>query len=252
MRLTRVTVFLAALVAVVAPAQAEEINNAAEYRRCMDLTKTNAKKAFDDAINWEGLGGGEAAKHCAAVALWNLGETAEAARRLQALADTSGQELALRIGKYNQAGLAWLEAGETDKAYAAQSQAIALDPENAGLYYDRAVVTATAADYGAALGDIEKALELDPQWSDAWVLRGAAHRFLDDLPQALSDLNKALFLAPGHAEGLLERGIVHRLNGDNDAARRDWSKLLSLTPEGPAADAARANLQILELGVEPN
>jgi hypothetical protein len=51
----------------------------------------------------------------------------------------------------------------------------------------------------------------------------------------------------------LERGILNRLKGDVPAARRDFLQVLVLDPDGPAGDAARANIERMELklGDEP-
>ena len=82
---------------------------------------------------------------------------------------------------------------------------------------------------------------------DALAFRAAAFRFLDQTAAARADTDAALARDPAHPEALLERGILKRLAGDKDGARADWIKLLEVAPETGAADAARANLEKMDV-----
>ena len=64
---------------------------------------------------------------------------------------------------------------------------------------------------------------------------------------ARADTDAALARDPAHPEALLERGILKRLAGDKDGARADWIKLLEVAPKTAAADAARANLEKMDV-----
>ena len=64
---------------------------------------------------------------------------------------------------------------------------------------------------------------------------------------ALVDVERALALRPNHAEGLLERGILHRLRDNKAGARQDWLKVLRVAPDSPAANAARQNLENMDV-----
>ena len=85
--------------------------------------------------SWLGRGGAHPADHCAAVALITLGKYKEGATRLQALAQAmTTAPAALRAEVLDQAGQAWLLAGDPVRAYAAAGEAVALapgDPESA-------------------------------------------------------------------------------------------------------------------------
>ena len=52
----------------------------------MRLARTDPNTAFEAALAWQELGGGEAARHCSAVALIGLGQYGQAATRLEDLA----------------------------------------------------------------------------------------------------------------------------------------------------------------------
>jgi len=86
------------------PVPALEKENAANYQLCLSTARTYPEQGFELAGRWEGLGGGEAAKHCAAVALIGLHQYPEAAQRLMALALSSKQSADIRAGMLAQAG----------------------------------------------------------------------------------------------------------------------------------------------------
>ncbi|MEO5336134.1 MAG: tetratricopeptide repeat protein [Magnetospirillum sp. WYHS-4] len=227
--------------------QAAEVDRAREYAACMNEARTKPKEAFDRAVAWRDLGGGPAADHCAAVALLNLGSPAEAAKRLENLAQTLKQDAAFKARVLAQAAQAWMLGGDMARAEAVASSALVLQPDNAELFVDRAVIRAGRNDYKSAVMDLDRAVGLLPNRPDALVFRASAHRFLDNLDKALADVERALALDPNHPEGLLERGILRRMKGNDAGARQDWMQLLRNAPDGDTAAAARANLEKMDV-----
>ena len=224
---------------------------AKDYADCMTLARSQPEQAFENATAWEGVGGAEAARHCAAVALLGLGHYGEAASRLQALAEAvKGPQAGLRPGLLAQAGQAWLLAAEPLRAYAVQSAALKLEPENVELWIDRAVTLATAENYWEAIDDLNEAESLAPARADILIFRASAYRFVEANDLALEDVGRGLSLDPNNPEGLLERGILRRLGGDEAGARADWLKTLTVAPGSPAAQAAQANLESLDVKAE--
>lgn len=240
---------LAALIAAVpreAAAQASE-DDALRYQDCMAKAKNTPQAGFDAAIAWRDMGGGVPAEHCAAVALIALGHAGEAAGRLEDLGQRPTVEMDLRVGLLTQAAQAWQLAGQPERAYAVLTGLIAERPDDAALYVDRATARAELGHYEEAARDLTQAIELDPGRADAWVLRASARRYLDRLDAAASDLEQALALEPGHPEGHLERGMIRRLRGDDAGARQDWLAVIRQAPESAAADAARRNLELMDV-----
>ena len=224
---------------------------AKDYADCMTLARSQPEQAFENATAWEGVGGAEAARHCAAVALLGLGHYGEAAGRLQALAEAvKGPQAGLRPGLLAQAGQAWMLAAEPLRAYAVQSAALKLEPENVELWIDRAVTLATAENYWEAIDDLNEAESLAPARADILIFRASAYRFVEANDLALEDVDRGLSLDPNNPEGLLERGILRRLKGDEAGARADWLKTLTVAPGSPAAQAAQANLEALDVKAE--
>lgn len=219
------------------------------YAACMKKVDVDPVAAFDDADAWTTLGGGEAARHCAAAALWKQGFPADAAARLQAIAVTSPQDDAVRAGLFDQAGQAWADAKEWEKSETVHAEAIRLAPKSAGVLTDRGRSRLAALSYGPAVEDFTAALALDPKFAEARVLRAAVHRRTGALDAALADLNQAIAQSPDFLTAYLERGIVHRLMKDPARARADWMQVLWNAPEkSPAAEDARRELERMELG----
>ncbi len=239
------------LVLSAAGARADEAADAEVYRNCIVLTQEDPAAAYEQASAWGSQGGGDPARHCAAVALIQLGHFEEAGRRLEELAQTmKTEELRLRIEALAQAAQAWMLAGKHERAFAAQTAALKLAPENLELLIDRSIVLAAAENYRAALLDLDRAYEIAPQRPDVLVYRATVHRYLDSSEAALRDIQSAIQIDPNMPEAYLERGILKRLLGDRNGARRDWVKVLDLGSGSPAADAARVNLELLD--VDPN
>lgn len=240
--------FALALVIVAGAALAQtDVEDAKRYRDCMALVEKNPDGAFDSALAWQGLGGGEAAEHCLAAALIGLKQYREGARRLEVLALHSKGRDAVRVGMLAHAARAWLLADDPQRSYDVLTAAIKLNPEDPDLLIDRAEARAAMKHYPQAVDDLNEALRLDPGHADAYVFRATARRFLDDLARAEADVEKALKIAPDHPEGLLERGILRRLKGDQAGARQDWLAVLHAAPGSAAAEAAQKNIEMMDV-----
>ncbi len=218
------------------------------YEQCLALTRTDPEKGFEAAIDWRDTGGGNAALHCTAVALAELGQFQEAATRLEQLADKMANLAPqARAAVVGQAGAAWWQAGRTDRAYAALTTALDLDPDNVDLLVTRGEVLAGAANFWEALDDFNEALARTPDRVDALIFRAAAYRYVDALDLARDDLQRALALDADNPDALVERGMVRRLDGDTAGARADWLRILQVAPGSPAGDIARDNIARLDV-----
>jgi tetratricopeptide (TPR) repeat protein len=216
---------------------------AADYDRCMAQTREDPAAARKFALSWETRGGGHPARHCLAVALIGLKQYKEAAGRLETL----GQEMihgpaALRAGVFGQAGQAWLLAGDPGRAYAADTAALKLLPDDPDLLVDRAQAAGLAGWYDKAVADLDRVLKTDPARVDALIFRASAYRKQERLDAALADIEAALRQASGSAPALLERGNIRSLRGDLEGARADWRRVSDLAPGSAAAAAAKQNL----------
>jgi len=223
----------------------------AQYDACIKAALDDPKSGFDRATEWRDTGGGAPAKHCVAVALYALGEYGEAATRLEALAN-EGKTLprALRIALLGQSGEAWMAENQYDRAKAVFGAALKLSPNDVGLLMQRSLAEAWSEDYFEAIDDLNKIIDLEPDHADALAFRATAYRYVGSNELAADDVERALKAQPNHLGALLERGILNCLDGDKKEARADWMAVIRLAPESPAAEAARNNLEKLDVKVE--
>jgi len=234
----------------VLPAQPpkNEAADAATYERCMGLARKTPAAAQKLAQDWAGRGGAHPAEHCLAVALIGLKQYKDAATRLESLGQATVHAPAeLRAEVFDQAGQAWLMAGDAPRAYAAETSALGFAANNPDLLVDRAEAAGSAGWFDKAAADLDRVLKTNPDRIDALIYRASAYRQLEKLDEAMADIEKALKLAPDSAEALLERGDIRRLKGDAAGAKQDWQRVASLAPGSAAATAAKGNIARLDL-----
>ncbi|MGH6827787.1 MAG: tetratricopeptide repeat protein [Rhizomicrobium sp.] len=217
---------------------------AERYQTCLSLANLNPVKALAEATQWGRNKGGAPAEHCAALALVQLKRYPEAASKLDALgrAPDMGR---LRSLIFDQAGNAWMLAGNAARAVASFEAALALSANDADLFADLARAEAMRKAFGEAEADLNAALALAPRRADLLVLRASARDAQRKWKDARVDADSALALTPSSPEALVERGEIERHAGDLVAARRDFGKVLTLTRTGESAEAAHEGLEDL-------
>jgi tetratricopeptide (TPR) repeat protein len=218
----------------------------ARYDRCIAQVHSDPKDGLERAQLWRIEGGGWAADHCIATALYQLKDFRGSAQRFEALAAAMADApAAQRAGALDQAGQSWLAADEPARAKPDFDAALALQADDPDLLIDRAEALAAQAQYQPAIRDLDRAIALAPGRADAYIYRGSAYRSLAALDRALDDVEHGLKLEPASVLGLLERGNIRRLKGDTAGARQDWRRVAELAPDSAAAAAAKVNLDRL-------
>jgi tetratricopeptide (TPR) repeat protein len=234
------------VMAQAAVGSAASMPDRAHYRRCLADSSANPAIALNDAEAWVKSGGGVPAEHCAALALVTLKRYPEAGARLDRIASgRSVLDAEFRIALYDQAGNAWLLAGEGAKAVQSLTGALALSAGDADLFTDLARAQAMVRNWHEVVLDLNAALQLSPRRADLLVLRGSARRALKQYAEARSDIEAALKLKPGDGDALVESGLLRKQLGDLGGARRDFQAALK-TATGVAAVEARENLDALK------
>lgn len=228
-----------------APSGPATLDHAQQYTACMQLAKTRPREAYASANAWFDRGGAHAAQHCAAIALFGLGDYVEAANRLERLArEQPGAQAALRAELYGQAGQAWLLAGSPEKALAAQGAGLALSADSVELLIDRAIAAAGIGRLPAALSDLDTAIALAPGREDALTLRATVLRLSGQPERAAADVDAAIAANRNYAEAYLERGLQRKAGGQAALAREDFIKVLRLVASSSElAVQARAQLE---------
>ena len=217
-----------------------------QYQHCISLARTAPGEGYQEGLAWASMGGGEAAKHCQAVAMIGLRQFEEGAEKLETLAHDSQSAAKVRAGMLAQAGQAWLLAHQPERAFSAQSAALALVPGAPDLLVDRAQSQAEQKDFEGALRDLDEALSSVPDRVDALTFRATAKRHLDNLAGAKADIAHALQLDDHYQDAWLEDGIEKRLVDDKEGARRSWTNVMSLAPQSDAAVIAKQDLELLD------
>lgn len=232
------------LLALVAPLPALAATpDPQHYRLCLASSTSNPGAALVDAEVWIKAGGGAPAQHCAALALVNLKRYAEAGTRLDKLAAERGlPDVSFRTELFDQAGNAWLLAGDGGKAVQSFSAALALSAGDPDLFADLARAQAMRKNWPEVVLDMNAALAITPHRADLLVLRASARRALGKFGEARGDLDQALKLKPGDGGALVESGLLRREMGDIGGARRDFQAALKTSS---AADA-KQNLDLLK------
>lgn len=237
---------LAPLAALADQSPAKDPESARQYQHCISVARTNPEEGWQEGLAWASMGGGEAARHCQAVALIGKRDFEEGADKLETLAHDSQAAARVRAGMLAQAGQARLLAHQPDRAFTDQSAALALVPGAPDLLVDRAESQAEQKDYEGARRDLDEALAAAPDRVDALTFRATARRYLNDLPGAKADIQRALTLDDHYQDAWLEDGIEKRLEEDNEGARRSWTNVLSLAPSSDAAVTAKRDLELLD------
>lgn len=219
------------------------LDHSQQYTACMNLAKTRPREAYASANKWYDRGGDQAAQHCAAIALFGMGDYFEAASRLDRLAaNQSGARNRIRAELYAQAGQAWLLASYPDKAVISQSNAISLEPNSVEFLIDRAVTYAGIDRLADALRDLNRALTIAPRRHEALTLRATVLRLARQPDKAAADIDQAIRLNANYPEAYLERGLQRKAT-QPALAREDFIKVLRLVPDSSDL-AAQARKQL--------
>lgn len=217
------------------------------YDRCISLAKSDARQAVSAADTWHVAGGGAAALHCAAIALVGLHRYSEAATKLDSAAgDRNAGDSDLRATLFDQAGNAWLLAGQPQKAEASLTAGLSIAPRDNDLLFDRARARAARKAWSGAEADLTALLSTDSNRADVYVLRASARHAEGRKDEARADIERALEVYPNYPEALVERGAMKYEAGDTIGARADWEQVVQDAPDGDAGAAARQHLDDLD------
>ena len=217
------------------------------YTQCMDLATSDPTAAITIAGAWRIDSGGMLARQCLGVAYANLQRWPAAAAAFEEAAHDAETAKDPRAANYwQQAGNAWLAAGDPAKARADLDAALATSTLS-GLalgeaHLDRARVLVAQKELENARADLDRAIEEAPADPLAWLLSATLARRQNDLPRARKDITEALRRSADDASVQLEAGNIAAASQDEAGARTAWSRAIELSPGSPTATAARTAL----------
>lgn len=216
-----------------------------QYNQCVNTIAVDPNAALSQAENLKARGGGAAADHCAALALIALKRPAEAASKLEALAQLPLVP-AQRATFFAQAGNAWLMAGQAANADSALTSALQFTPNDVDVLIDRASARAMRKDWAGAEADLTQANALNKANPEILVLRASARSAQGKKADARADIDAALALNPVFGDALVERGVMKFAAGDKVGARADWQQATTAAPGSAASAAAKKYLSDLD------
>ena len=231
------------------PAHAQQVKS---YQACLDMVDIDPAKGLQAAKDWQAAGGGNAAVHCGALALADLGRLSEAAELFMELGDTLSETAGGNAAEtYLQAAAAYQSVGDNSRAMGAIEKAISVGGKTPDLLVERARAELLAGDPRGAIDDASAVLTEEPNRVEALLLRAAAWRLMGVPEAALDDAKKAIEIAPRDPDAFLEHGLAAYGVGDEATARSDFDQALQLaqaTGRGDmaVADAAQSYLEILD------
>ncbi len=129
-----------------------------------------------------------------------------------------------------------------EAARQAISEAIKLQPREAGLYINRAYLRHELDDYFGAMADYDYALSLDPTNATAMFNRGLLRMEVRDNDNAIADFTQVLNLDPEDYRALYNRAYLYTEARRIEQAMADVNRLVEACPDLPEALYMRSNL----------
>jgi tetratricopeptide (TPR) repeat protein len=132
-------------------------------------------------------------------------------------------------------GLAYSKKGDVDRAIADYTEAIRLNPNYVRAFNDRGVEYAKKGDTDRAIADYTDAIRLNPNYVMALSNRGNAYWKKGDNERAIADYTEVIRLNANNANALFNRGNAYSKKGDNERAIADYTEVIRLNPNNANA-----------------
>lgn len=147
---------------------------------------------------------------------------------------------------YNR-GFAYLEAGELELARADFDRVIEMTPEDPDPYVRRGLCSKQQGNHVAAVKDFTRAIKLQPEKSRHYNYRGVCLRDLGELDKAMADFDQAVKVDPENARAHANRAVIFEDRGQPVEAIQALTQSLELDPSD-ANDWNRRGIQYDQLG----
>jgi tetratricopeptide (TPR) repeat protein len=205
------------------------------------------------AAGWRGFAGKFAAAGCVAVLAGltcrRAGLYGDEERLWKDNLAKNPAPIAARLA-WRHLGDTYVRAGRYDEALDSFDHCIALEPDSADAYYDRAAVYLDLGRYDSAIADYDKVIESNPNSAAAYNNRGNAWAAAGRLQEAVRDYEKAMALEPRSALPWFNRANARRQIGRTAEAIQDFTEAIALKAEYPEAynNRAAAYFELREYG----
>ncbi len=128
-------------------------------------------------------------------------------------------------------GLIALNNNELENSLDFLNKALDVAPDNAVLYYDRALIFQKQGEHSAAVKNYDLALFLNKTYTVAYSNRGIALEALGEAPLALANYERAICLDPTFASAWYNRGNIYKSSSLFEQAIRCYVVATKLKPD---------------------
>ncbi|WOJ91383.1 hypothetical protein RZS28_09060 [Methylocapsa polymorpha] len=105
--------------------------------------------------------------------------------------------------------------------------------DTAELLMQRALASIQGQHYPLALSLLDKVVALEPDWAEAWNQRATARFLADDSDGAMADIDQVMKLEPRHFGALAGMGLILQRAGLDERALQIFNKALEIYPLQP-------------------
>lgn len=126
-------------------------------------------------------------------------------------------------------GLAYLDAGQSQRAIAFFDRVVESEPDNADAYFGRGLAYHDLERYQQAIADFDRVTEINPDHPYAFFQRGFVYHQLEQYQQAIADFTRAIEIKPDSWAYML-RGAAHSKLGQEELAQADFDQAAELSP----------------------
>ena len=132
---------------------------------------------------------------------------------------------------YYNRGFAYFNKGETDKAISDYSKAIKFKSDNAEVYHHRGFAYFNKGETDKAISDYSKAIDFDPSNAVVYYNRGLVYFNRGEYDKAIADYSTTIQLKSDFAEAYNNRGLAYLNKNEYDTAINDFNMAIQLKPD---------------------
>jgi tetratricopeptide (TPR) repeat protein len=107
------------------------------------------------------------------------------------------------------------------------------ESDTANLLMQRATVSMQARQYPLALSLLDKLVAVEPDWAEAWNQRATTRFLTGDMDGAMADIERAIKLEPRHFGALVGMGMILQRAGLEKSALEIFKKAIEIYPLAP-------------------
>ncbi|MBO6038001.1 MAG: hypothetical protein J6P29_05555 [Acetobacter sp.] len=227
-------------------------------KTCMAMVWDDPFGALGYAQQWQQQDHSWRARYCQALALLYTGHEETAAKMLDYLAQTGGDDKLFRVKAAAEAAKAWLALGQIGKAQKSAIYGLSFMPMDQTLLILQARTLFLQGKTSQVIETLAPLVKNDKKdqrkdiknpygtiSAEVFVLLASAERKMGQLDAALTHIQQALNKAPQDPVALLERGIIRERLGDMVGAKQDWQQVVAISPNSHEADMAQQDLDVM-------